>query len=396
MKSRLVLSADTKRNLAAACLAFACNKVFVIILSAIGVSQWYAGKSFLGKVRLVLVGNFLHWDATQYTAISKSGYQTVKATAFFPGYPLAIRTVSWVTHMSALTAGVLISNILFLLFLYFFIKLALLDYDWAQSRRALLLLAFYPMAYYFSGAYTESMFMLVSVLALLAMRRQQWSRAGVWGMIAAVTRNTGVLLGLPYLIEYYSKWRQSGSGSRRVKFWPVLWVVMIGIGVAAYMGYLWAAKGDPLSFIHQQKNYGRGTGTPWGTLYRGYRYGFDYLIHPRLGWTYVYYVTEMFFPALVIVVLITSFRKIRWSYWVMILYSLIVPLFGPANAAPDVHSTVIDYFVSFSRYSLVIVPLYFGLARLLRNRWAFRVYLALSIIFLMIFTFAWSRHAWVA
>jgi hypothetical protein len=405
---------ERRRILATSGLIFAGNKILVVLVSAIALWDKFEGLSFFGVLRLIFVDNFYHWDAYHYTTIAQQGYDAVKETAFFPGYPAAMRAVSWLLHISPLAAGVLISNVLFFLAVYFFIRLALVDYDWSSARRAALLLAFYPTAFYFSAPYTESMFMLVGVLALLAMRRQRWQRAGLWGAIAAVTRNTGVFLGIPYLIEFFTEWRlrkatpdgggtapdhsysSAAPGKGRLRIWSVAWVVPIGVGVVAYAVYLWVAKGDPLAFIHQQKAYGRGSDTPWVTLIRGYEYGLRILVHPSKTWWYVYYVTQLFFPALVIVVLITSFRKIRWSYWVLILYSLVFPLLAPANAEPGLNTTVVDYFASFSRYSLMIVPLYFGIERLLKGRWVFGTYVVVSALFLAVFLYAWSHHMWVA
>jgi hypothetical protein len=109
-----------------------------------------------------------------------------------------------------------------------------------------------------------------------------------------------------------------------------------------------------------------------------------------LNWTRIYYITQLFFPTLALVVLVTSFRKMRWSYWAMILYSILIPLSAPANVK------VIDYFVGFSRYMLPVLPLYLGLERLLKRRWAFWAYLVLSTLLLLLFTYAWSRHKVVA
>ncbi len=405
------LGEERWRILKIAALAFVGNKLLVILVTTLATRDMWQGRSFFGTIHYVLIENFRYFDANAvigYQAIAMHGYANPKSTTFFPAYPLIMRAVSWGLHLSPLEAGVLISNVAFFLLLYFFMKLALVDRDWSRSRRIVLLLAFFPTAFYFSAAYTEATFMLMSVLAILGMRRQQWVRAGLYGGVAALTRNAGVLLGLPYLIEYWASRREKGgvpgpsaSGrptADRARTWPVLWVLLIVAGAATYVVYLWLAKGDPLAFARWQKEYGRGTGTPWGTLYHGYIYGLRILfdLHRPLNWVQVYYVTQLFFPTLVLVVLLTSFRKIRWSYWTIILYSLALPLLAPADAGPDVPSDVIDYFVSFSRYTLVIVPLYMGLERLLKNRLAFWAYLAFSALFLALLTYAWSRHKWVA
>jgi hypothetical protein len=405
------LGEERWRILKIATLAFVGNKLLVILVTTFATRDMWQGRSFFGAIHYVLIENFRYWDANAvigYQAIAMHGYANPKSTTFFPAYPLLMRAVSWGLHISPLEAGVLISNVAFFLLLYFFLKLALIDYDFSQSRRTVLLLAFFPTAFYFSAAYTEATFMLVSVLAILGMRKQQWARAGLFGGIAALARNAGVLLGLPYLIEYWTTWRDKdrvpGSpGSHqpsvdRNSKWRVLWVLLIAAGAATYLVYLWLAKGDPFAFARWQREYGRGTGTPWGTLYHGYAYGLRILfdLHRPLTWVQIYYVTQLFFPTLVLVVLVTSFRKLRWSYWAIILYSLVLPLLAPADAGPGVPSNVIDYFVGFSRYSLVIVPLYFGLGRLLKNRWAFWAYLVFSALFLALFTYAYSRHKVVA
>lgn len=499
---------ERARALKLATLVFLANKCLVVLVSAIATRDIWPARSFGSALHYLFIDNFRFFDAGMLASVATQGYREPKMTTYFPLYPVVEAGVSRGLHISVLAAGILISHVAFFLLLYFFIRLARIDYDWLRSRRAVLLLAFFPTAFYFSAAYTEATFMLVSVLALLSLRNKKWPAAGVFGGLAALTRNTGVLLGIPYLLEHWAARRAAagrpeaglkpsaggedrpagiiqaedaggdnarlqavvttagrqnmaerataaahaadaaeavaiaaayevpaaatadggaprtgadaagapvdaptptvaaspappGEGTRAPagrSWWPLVWVVVIGVGALVYVGYLWAAKGDPLAFAHQQKAYGRGTGTPWGTLWHGYVYGLKviYHLHWPLDWTQVYYMTELFFPALVLVVLITSFRKLRWSYWSLLLYSLVMPLLAPANAEPGLSSRVIDYFVSFSRYSLVIVPLFFGMERLLRRRWVFWGYMAFSVLFLALFTYAWSRHRWVA
>ena len=366
----------------------------------------------LGRALYVqLVQSFNHYDADWYTGIARLGYSEPKSTAFFPLYPMLMKAVASVLNISALAAGVLVSNVAFFLLLYFFLKLAREDYDWKCAFRATLLLALYPTSFYFSAPYAEAVFMLFSVLALQAMRRERWLGAGAAGGLAGLTRNAGVLLGLPYLIEFWQSSRKrksdrrvragappardSGAGnSRTVRLRSLLWVALIGLGAALYMGYLWVRFGDPLSFAHVQALFDRRYVLPWTTLYRGFAHGWEFLarLHWPLDDTQIYHLTELIFPVLVLVVLVASFRKLRPSYWVMILYSFLVPLAAPLAATPAAS----DYFMSFSRYSLVIVPLYFGLVRLLRRRWLFWPYLILSALLLVVLTYMWASGAWVA
>jgi hypothetical protein len=171
-------------------------------------------------------------------------------------------------------------------------------------------------------------------------------------------------------------------------------VALVALGTLAYLVFCWVKFGSPLSFISAEGQWGRSFALPWTTLYEGFKHNLGWAGGLRLSlhqdWSPVYYTTELLFPAGAIVVLVASIKKMRWSYWIILLYSIVVPLMMPANGQ------VLDYFVSFSRYMLVVVPLFIGLERLLRNRWAFWVYLACSVVLLLVLTYAFSEHRWVA
>jgi Mannosyltransferase (PIG-V) len=372
-------------------IGFAVNKVLVLTAAWFGMQTRFEAQTEYGRLGYLFVKNFLQWDSWWFTEIASKGYWP-KATAFFPLYPLLIRAVSEVLRISTGAAAILISTVCFVVGLYFFLRLVRLDLDRKRAVRALLVLVLFPTAFYFSVGYTESLFLLLTVLALYALRRGRWAIAGVWGGLAAVARNTGVALGLPFLIEYFQQWRKRPRP--RPHPWGALWVLLIGVGTAAYFVYLWVRFGSPLVFVHAESEYGRGRLAPWMTLYEGFKYNVGFFGDLRFGihqqWVPVYYTTQLLFPAAALIVLITSFRKMRWSYWVIVLYSIVVPLMAPANGQ------VIDYFVGFSRYMLVVVPLFLGIERLLRWRWLLWTYLVLSTLLLLVYTWAFSGHRVVA
>jgi Gpi18-like mannosyltransferase len=375
-------------------IGFVANKVLVLAATGIGMRHLFAAQSSSGFLHYLFVKNFIQWDSDWFTGIATSGY-TIKATAFYPLYPLLIRAVSEVLRISVEAAAVLISTVCFVLGIYFFLKLVLLDVDRPRAVRTMLLLVLFPTAFYFSAAYTESLFLLLTVLTLYALRRSRWGRAGVYGGLAAVARNTGIALGLPFLIEYFQEWWRRPRP--RPRPWSALWVLLVGGGTGAYLVYLWATFGSPFVFVHAESQYGRGRLVPWLTLYRGFKHNLGWFDGLRLSlhqdWSSIYYTTQLFFPIVAIVVLVAMFplfRRMRWSYWVILLYSIVAPLTVPANVK------VIDYFVGFSRYMLIVVPLFIGLERLLKGRWLFWGYLALSTFLLLVLTWGFAGHHVVA
>ena len=148
-----------------------------------------------------------NWDGHWFSLIAQQGYFERPTAAFFPLYPLLLAGVSWFLDGQIELAGVLISNIALLGALALLYQLVQLDFPRAVARRALLHLAIFPTAYYLGAVYSESLFLLVSVGALYAARRDTWWLAGVLGFLAALTRSQGILLLIPLAILFV---RQQG------------------------------------------------------------------------------------------------------------------------------------------------------------------------------------------
>src|SRR5919199_2386474 len=151
---------------------------------------------------------WLRWDAQWFVGIAEHGYRwTVdpashfSATAFFPLYPLLIHAVSW-AGLDPGAAATLIANAAFLAALYYLYRLIRLDQPAAVARRALWLLALFPTALAFFIPYTESLYLLLAVLTFWHLRQRHWLAAGVAGALGALTRQTGLVLLLPYLVEW--------------------------------------------------------------------------------------------------------------------------------------------------------------------------------------------------
>src|SRR5579863_766055 len=144
------------------------------------------------------------WDAANYVRIAEFGYQTRFDVAFFPLFPLLISILGHpFGHWGYLVAGTLISNAALLGALFVMYQLVA-DREGEQvARRTLLYLCIFPTAFFFFAPYNESLFLLLTVGAFLALRRQKWWLAGALGFFAALTRSAGLLLVFPYLYELW-------------------------------------------------------------------------------------------------------------------------------------------------------------------------------------------------
>jgi Gpi18-like mannosyltransferase len=121
----------------------------------------------------------LQWDAELwYLGIARDGYtydsEFPSRMGFFPFYPLLARIASFV-FTDVRIAGLVVSNACFVVAALLFNALINVDYkDQRINRAAVTFLMFSPVSFFFSHAYSESTFLMLSLAAFLAAIRKQW------------------------------------------------------------------------------------------------------------------------------------------------------------------------------------------------------------------------------
>src|SRR5204862_713102 len=122
------------------------------------------------------------------------GYFTKPATSFFPLYPILI----WLgKHLGGGLSfwGVAISTLSLLGALFFCYRIAEDLYDARVARATVLVLAFFPSAFFLNAVYTESVFLFLTSGATWALRcRRNLLLAAAFAYFAGATPNVGVLL----------------------------------------------------------------------------------------------------------------------------------------------------------------------------------------------------------
>ena len=141
------------------------------------------------------------FDGIFYTLIAQYGYRILQEAAYFPLYPLLMHLAAPLVGGNAALAGIMLSNALSLIAFILLAKLVAAAFGPAAARRTLLYYALFPTGLFLAAVYTEALFLLLSVAAFLAMRRQRWLLAGVLIALATLTRAPGLLLLLPLAFE---------------------------------------------------------------------------------------------------------------------------------------------------------------------------------------------------
>jgi hypothetical protein len=353
----------------------------------------------LGKLGNVLAAPAVRWDAIWYLQIADQGYSATKDTAFFPLYPLLIRAGSMLTG-SAVLAGVMISVASLFIGLAIVHRLAELELGPGPARATVNLLAFTPMAVFFSAVYTESLFLALSAGTFYAARRERWALAGALGGLAAMTRVTGVLLVIPVVLLFLYGPRERIARSPAGPRWrprhgldpQLLWVALIPAGAAAYVAYVALQGFDPLATMHVQQQF-------WSHYFagpfEGIRAGFLAAWHElRLGASGVAatpYQSQALLQCGVLVVaavaLVGTFRRLPVAYGAYASAALLVPICSP---------TLGDPLRALDRYSAVLFPLYMAAGAWAVDRGVTRKLVLLSSSALVFFTVQFATWRFVA
>ena len=146
------------------------------------------------------------YDAGWYFEIASEGYRWNPADtgqqtiAFFPAYPLATRALMRTFRLRFIPAAMLLTFVACLAAFVYLYRFAREDLSDDHALAAVARLAAYPFSVFYSAPYSEPLFLLSTVGAWLHFRRQQHVRAGIWGLLAGLTRANGCLLSIPLAI----------------------------------------------------------------------------------------------------------------------------------------------------------------------------------------------------
>jgi len=258
----------------AALLAFLLSRAVFFALVIVGSNVAFLRKIYNDRVwettvvlqreRIVpaIVLTVMNGDAWWYRSIALNGYEHRPFApgrsnwAFFPLYPLTARLLA-ITGDFALN-GMLVSHAALLgaLLLLGPLTLACGGGD-DDAERAMFYAAFFPPSYFLSLPLPEALFLFLTVAAFLAARRGRWWLAGLAGALAAATRPAGALL-LPALVLLAIErgvWRRALG-----------WLLLIPLGVGAFMLYLHRLTGNAFAFAGAQSGWGRHAGPFWSPI----------------------------------------------------------------------------------------------------------------------------------
>ncbi len=306
------------------------------------------------------------WDSGHFTAIASNGYDAAWRTAFFPLFPLLV----------------------------------------------------FPTAFFFAAAYNESLFLVLTLLSFYHMRRGNWWLAGLFGLLASLTRSAGLVLFLPFCYEYL---RQHHFSSKNIRF-DSMSSLGIPVGLAIFALHCYYRFHDLLSFSHALVYWDRHLHGPWHGLIDS----FMIILHRgMLSFDSIHNVLDLSACLFILALLVLCFvgpwkfpRAYRvYGFYAALIYIFIL-LFPTDGGAPLASYSrymleVFPVFIvlaalgkrqlfnlgaplaSYSRYMLEVFPVFIVLAALGKRQWFNLYYLVLSVSILSFMLLQFLTGHWI-
>ena len=198
------------------------------------------------------------WDAAHYVALARFGYSEANPSdgnglGFLPLFPLLMRGVvrlsgATPTDSAYAVAGLIIANVCFVIAVALLAKLSSRILSGHTAVYPVMLLCLMPFSFFLNSAYSESLFLVIILAALLLALDGKWLGAGAVGALASLTRLAGLGLA-PALL--WGAWKDGVRGWRLI----ATGVLPFG-GFLAYSIYTTLWHDDPLAYFTAQQNWG--------------------------------------------------------------------------------------------------------------------------------------------
>lgn len=210
-----------------------------------------------------------HWDTRHYIGIAQQWYTNMGderlRLVFFPLYPLLMRLVSSLTGADVFYAGLLISLLCASVACALLYDLSYMHAGHETAVRSAAYFLLSPLSVFLCCAYTESLFICLTLLAICLLRRGHPWLSAVCGFLSAFTRMPGVIISGLLIIDLLGKVPQKRCNLRAAAACAAQVLLVFG-GLFLYWGINWVIAGDPMTYLtYQKENWYQQPGSFWGS-----------------------------------------------------------------------------------------------------------------------------------
>lgn len=363
--------------------------IFLIIFLAYNLlpfakNYYYVSFIYPPNEKISLKSAFKTWDAQHYLFLSEQGYKPDnESNRFYPLFPMLIKFSTYFTRNSFLS-GLLISNLFSLVGLYLFYKFVK-DFFGGEkiAFSSLLLLLFFPTSFYFFLIYSESLFFLLAIAFFYFLFKKKYLIAGLFSFLIPLSRPVGVFIILPFLFYFIFK-KEKIKFQERIRFNQQSFFLIFPIlGFLLYLAIIYLSTSSPFSGFSAANLVVSRWDIFEALLPQGFFINFfsnNLQIH---GFTNS--IIDRVFFIFFLFSLILIYKKCDLTLFVYSLFMGSAPLFGS--------------FMSYSRYILLIFPIFIVLAMILEEKkynFLKIPFLFLSFSLQILFLIIHALNYWVA
>ncbi len=331
--------------------------------------------------RIFLFDIFTRWDSKWYFSILKSGYQasadlrtSYSNLAFFPLYPYLVKSVGWLGVQLPdgfyILFGLILSNLLFLACAALLYRLVMisLGFDEDTAQRVLTLLIVFPVSFFFSAFYPESLFFFLTLLGFTFASKEKWALTGICAALVIVTKPSGVVpvLALAWLYMEKKQWRLQNIQP------SILWFLLAPIALSLHFYELYRVSGHPLAFLDAM--------SAWGGVQTSYA---DPLQNLRGAGLDVFKIDLVLTILFFICGLYILWKWPMKAYGIFVVMTILLALSSGLLA-------------SVSRFLLILFPIFILLGEKLKSGKWFDLTAAAFFALQVIYFAGWVNYYWIA
>jgi hypothetical protein len=244
--------------------AFLASRLIVLVAAVVAETLIPRNPALTSGDPAPILRSLTSWDGIYYLGIARDGYHATALAdghfdvAFQPLYPFLVRVLAAPWPAFTGLVAVALSNVLALVGLGLLARLGEPYLGRRRARLAAAYLAIFPFAAVFSMAYTESLFLVLTVSAFLAAERRRFALAGILLALDTLTRLQAAVLVVPIAVLL---WQRS---ERRLTA-PLAWLLLAPTAAAAFLLFASVAGGNGSGYFDAMATWGRtGLGSAQG------------------------------------------------------------------------------------------------------------------------------------
>jgi hypothetical protein len=269
---------------------------------------------------------------------------------------------SFATGFGAYLVSIFVSNVALILSGCVFYRLVEMDSNVVIARRSVVLLMFFPLTYFYSLPYSESLFLLVTLLSIYFARNRKWFLSVLFGIFSSNTRVLGLCVAIPVFWEMLCYERSKmpdlvdkGSLVKQVVK-CVLKVSPILLGFVFYLLLNFNVYGNPFQFLIYQREH-------WYQSFGGIANTFVYCFKNLLSYDDIWYRFGVWGP----------------QVFLIVFYPILLFFVRKRLRSGDVGYSLVYHYVSFMttwllsglRYFSGDYVVYLFLSKMVNKRWKF-------------------------